>query len=185
MPGASHSGQRPGGDAGAAQQPQRIDGRQGEQRGDDRQAAHAGAENVEGVDPVNLFLKAGEGQADAHRRAEERHEQQQVDHQQACRLPRVPEDLEGIERNLLGQAEAGDSAQPEQHRAADEHAVEARRQHRPCQRHSGAGSAVAEQRDADHHVGEMVPLDDRKQSQQQHLIAECGGRQQCQGEQGR
>jgi hypothetical protein len=56
-------------------------------------------------------------------------------------------------------------------------------QRSPRQRHQRTRRAIAQQCHADHHVGEVMPLDDGKQPHQQDLVAQRGGREQGQGEQ--
>ena len=53
--------------------------------------------------------------------------------------------------------------------------TEARAQAILKEREKAAARAVAEQGDADRHVGEVVPLDDREEAGQQHLEGKCGG----------
>jgi len=44
------------------------------------------------------------------------------------------------------------------------------------ERKKSAAHPVPQEREADDHVGEVVPLDDREQAQQQDFVTDCGGR---------
>jgi hypothetical protein len=117
-----------------------------------------------------------EHEAHADSGEEKRHEQQQVGRRKPHRLPGVPQELECVERQALRQQERSDRGQPEQRRAEREHPLQARLQPLAQQGDAGARRTVAEQRHADHHVGEVVPLDDREQPREQDLVRQGGGR---------
>jgi hypothetical protein len=113
-----------------------------------------------------------EREAGAGRRAEERHEQQRVDGGEAQRLLRIPEDLQRVERHALREQEATDAGQREGGCAGGERRPEALGQEALRQRDERSRRAVAQHRDADDHVGEVVPGDDREQPREQDLVAE-------------
>jgi len=44
------------------------------------------------------------------------------------------------------------------------------------ERQKGPAGAISQECQADHHIGEMVPLNDGEEPHQQDFVAECGGR---------
>ncbi len=122
-----------------------------------------------------------EGETNTGRGAGERNHEQEVNQQQTQRLLRIPEQLEGIERHPLGKQKAAQCGDCEQRGSADEDGRKAGLEDVLPQRDQCTADTVAEQRDADDEVGEMVPLDDREKAHQQHFVSEGAGRQQADG----
>ncbi len=154
---------------------------QDEQHGQQPQAAQSRAEDVGAVKPGNVCAEARVGDAQCRGGAEEGNEQQQVDRRQPEELLRVPGDLEGIEGDPLGGGEAPHGGHGEGRRCQAEAVGIGRQQPAARQGDEGTGRTDAEQRDADGEVGEVVPLDDGEQPQQQHLVAQRGGRERGDG----
>jgi hypothetical protein len=82
---------------------------------------------------------------------------------------------EGIERQAPGHGEASDRRYAEKRRAEREHGGEATAQPILEEREKAAARAIAKQGAADRHIGEVVPLDDREEVDQQHLVGERAG----------
>src|SRR3546814_10351420 len=122
-------------------------------------------------------LFRSEGKADGKGAAEERDGEEQVEEEQVEKLARLPDDGEGVEREALGEREGGDGGDPEQAGAGGEGRGEPCMQPGPRQLQDRAAGPEAQQREADHHVGEVMPLDDRQEARQQHLVCEDRGRQ--------
>ncbi len=141
------------------------------------QAAQPRADDVGAIQARNVRAEGGVGDAQRRCSAEEGNEQQRVDGPQPEQLRRIPGDLEGIERHALGGGEAGDRSHGEGRRRQAEAVRIKRQQPAPGQGDEGAGGADAEQRDADGEVGEMVPLDDGEEPQQQYLVSQRGRRE--------
>ena len=154
-----------------------------EQQAQNAERAEAGAEQIGAIDPPDRIGEARQRQADGGRAAEERHDQDRVQRAQIQDLARVPDQLEGIERQSLGEREADDRGDPEQRGEAGERRARTGLQASAGEGQKRAARAVAEQRDADHHVSEVVPLDDREQAREQHLVREHRGRDQADREQ--
>ena len=177
------AGQRRGEQAERPDQLERPARHHQEQEPEDAERAAAGAEQIGPIDTRDRLDEARERDADAHGAAEERHEQDRVQGAQIQQLAGVPDQLERVERQPLCDREARDRGDAEQRRESGERGGRARFQTLARQRQEGAARAVAEQRDADHHVGEVIPLDDREQAREQHLVREHAGRDQADREQ--
>ena len=163
-------------------QSQRLPGRQQEQQPDHGERAEPGAQQVVAVDPPHLIAPgaavAHEGEADAVGGAEERHHQDQVGPGKPQHLDRVPGQLEGVDRDLAHERVAEGRGQAEQRRVHLPGPDKVPQQPATGERQETAAGAIAEQRDGDHHVGEVVPLADGVEPDQQHLVADRPGRDQ-------
>ncbi len=180
-PTAPPGGQRPGGQTRHGDPPQSGLGAQRQQQANAAQAARRRAGDVGCVQARDVGGEAAETQADGGGGAEEGHDQQPVDQRQPRPLPRIPENFQRVEADGLGGEKGQQRRQAEQAGGGCEDAGEARQQRTLGQRHDRARRAVTQQRHADHHVGEVVPLDDREQPHQQDLVTQGGGREQGDG----
>ena len=107
-----------------------------EQQSDHAQAAQGGAQDIGGVQARRLVAVAAEGQAQGGGGEQEGNEQAEIDQGQTQELAAVPECLQGIERDGLGQQEAADGGDPEQSGGGGEDRLETAQQRIPVQRPS-------------------------------------------------
>ena len=163
---------------GRRQRTQRSDNAQGGRRedrkkqGDDSKGTRAGSHQVVAIDTADAPGETGEGKADAVGRAEERNGEERVKQEQIDELVRIPDQRPGVERQALGKRETGNQRDAEERGIDGEDGEEAVLEALAEQGQEGAAGAIAEQRDADHHVGEVVHLHDREQTRQQDLRGE-------------
>ena len=143
------------------------------------QRTHACAQQVGTVDGTDAVSVAGKADADEQCHQQERHHQQQVDRCQPEPLPGIPEQLQGVEGELFRQQEDQRHGETETHRQQRPCTLEAPQQSPGEEGHQGAAGAVAQQCQADDHVGEVVPLQNGEEAHQQHLEGERCCRQQC------
>jgi len=80
--------------------------RQREEGEADEDGAGAGAEKIGAIDPPRMLPEGGEGEADGGAGGKEGEGEEEIDEQQPDRLPRIPEDLQGIEGETLGEENA-------------------------------------------------------------------------------
>ena len=86
----------------------------------DAQRAYAGTDQIGSVDPGDEGVRSRQGQHDAGCGAEERYDQHRVDREEVSGLARVPDDLERVERQSLGERKAGRSTGRKEQRESDE-----------------------------------------------------------------
>ena len=84
----------------------------------------------------------------------------------------LPDHREGVERQLLRRHEAADGRDCEERGTEREDADETGAQPTLGEAEKCPAYAIAEQRDRDDHIGEVMPLNDRKEAGQHHLIGE-------------
>lgn len=149
---------------------------QHEQDRQQAETAQPGSGDVGAIQAGNVAAEGSIGEAQRRCRTEEGYEQQRVDGPETEQLRRIPGDLENIERDALGGGETGDRGHGKPGSSKRKAVRIKRQQPAPGQGDEGAGSADAEQSDTDGEVGEMVPLDDGEEPQQQYLVSQRGGR---------
>ena len=142
------------------------------ERGDTAKRAGARAEQVPQIDPARRGRGFQERQADAGRAGGERDNQQEVDDAEIEQLRGRPDHLERVEGQALGQQEGDRGGGREHHRRIRENVGGAGLDPILEDREQGTADAESEQRDADRQVGEKMPLDDREQPDQQHLVGQ-------------
>ena len=96
-------------------------------------------------------------------------------------MPRIPKHFQRIECDALRKQEAGDCSDAEERGGGAEDDLVSAEQRALRERDKSARGAVAQHGDADHHVGEVMPQDDREQAHQQDLVTERGCREQRDG----
>ena len=129
------------------------------------------------VDAGDGRTRLGQGQDDAGCATKEGHDQHSIDRKEIGDLPEVPDDLKRIERNGLDHAKLPGAVAAKEQGADDEGCGKARLQPSPHQRHEGSARPEAEQGNADDHVGEVVPLNDGEQPNEQDLVGQDPGRE--------
>jgi hypothetical protein len=125
--------------------------------------------------------EGSESEPNAGGSAEKGNSKQQVVRREIKQLPRVPDHSEGIEGQTLGQRKRGDRREAEERCAEGEYGGEAGTQAILKQGQKAAARAIAEQGDADRHVGEVVPLDDREEARQENLVGQRAGGNEADG----
>ena len=168
--------------SGGGHQRQRAVGTDEAKQPDHRQRADAGAEQVEAVDPPDRRREAGQREPGAGSGEEEGHREQQVEDREPEPLPCCPDQLERVERHGLGYGDRDHGGEPEQGCGPRKGQRSLRPQPVEQRGERAAAGTVAEQRQADHHAGEMVPVDDRQDPGQQDLEGErpAGDQTDCQ-----
>ena len=163
---------------------QRRIGRYQEQQRDDQCRAAACAEQVDEVDAVDEVAAATERAPDAERCEQERDEEHQREQCQVQELCRVPDDLQRVKGHSLPHGERQDHRHAEEQRRHRESALQPWLDAPSQQRDRRTAGAVAEQREADDHPREVMPLHDRQQAHQQDLVSDrCGRYEQGRNEQ--
>ena len=139
------------------------------------QRSQSGTHQIGAIDGADAPRPSGKDKGDGARRGEERHGKQQIDRRQMDLLAPIPNDLERVERQVPRQRIAPDRRDAEQGGQRGEASVEPRQQAMLDEYQERSAGTVAEQRQADDHVGEVVPQGDREQARQKDLVGD--GRQ--------
>ena len=146
-----------------------------QQQKDAAQATSRRPQNIRGVKARDLVGEAGEAQANGGGGAEEGQDEQGIDEAQSRQLPGIPEDFQGVETDPLGGEEGQQRRQAEETGGGSKDPREALPQTLLRQGDDGPCRPIAQQGHADHHVGEVVPLDDGEEPHQQDLVAQDRG----------
>ena len=149
---------------------------------DDPRRAETGSGEIRRVHRGNALPVAEEGERDAVRASEEGQREAQEEQRQPPPLPGTPGDFQGIEGQRLSEREAKRRAGPEEGRVRHVAGPEARGAPAPREAQEGAARPKAEQGETDDEVGEVVPVDDREQAREQHLVGERRRRDERDGE---
>jgi len=161
-------------EARAGQDLERLFGRHDIEQDKDQQATDTGADEIGRVDAPDLLLISQQREPDGVGRAEERYRQYEVGRCEPQRLPRVPQQLLGAKRQTGRDQRRDDREDAERQEIRDECARKTIEEPAPRQRNERAARAESEQREADHHVREVVPVDDGEESCQQDFVRERG-----------
>src|SRR5262249_34949894 len=151
---------------------ERLEREKPEQRSNDTERSQPGTDHVIAINSRDVVREGSESEPNAGGGAEKRNSKQQVVRREIKQLPRFPDHSESIEGQTLGQGERGDRRHAEERRAESEYRSEAGTQAILKQPQKAAACAVAEEGDADRHVGEVVPLDDGEEARQQYLVGQ-------------
>ena len=143
--------------------------------------AEAGTQKIEEIDATDVHAPARERQADAAGGEKERYEEHEVQKTQIGELPRIPDHFQRVEGHALAEREAQHHRDAKQQRTCRKRRFEASFQLRFEKRDERAAGTVTEQRKADDHVREVMPLHDGKRPHQQKFVADrtCGNEQRC------
>ena len=144
-----------------------------EKQADDQYGTETRAEKIEKINLADRAPATGECEADTACGKEKRNEKQQVNQAQARELPRIPYDLECVERHVLAKGKTRNHRDAEKSCAGCKRRLEVQLQPAPQKRDRRAAGTIPKERKAYDHVREVVPLDDRQHAHQQKLVADC------------
>jgi len=148
-----------------------------EQQQKDAPGTQSRSREIEQIDPVNLPRKPGEGQSDAVGRKKEGKGKEKVGLEKGHPLPGVPEDLEGVQGDFLGQGEADLHRNAEKNCIGDEALGISPGDPAPTQDQEGPACSKSQQCQADDHESEMIPLGNAEKPHEQQLIGERSSRE--------
>jgi hypothetical protein len=147
------------------------------EQNDDQRSANTGANEISAINAADGPVETLQRQRKKIGEKKERQCQNDINHCKQRPLVRIPQNLEGIERNALRDEEAGERRGHERRAVGEvDRAVSVQQPHlangdeRPAR-------AETEQRDADDHVRKMMPMDDRKEPHEQDFVGEARRRE--------
>src|SRR5881296_594478 len=148
-----------------------------EQHQSDGSGARASADQVGAINPRRILSESSQREADGCRRAEERNVEEKVENEEKPQLPAAPNDLQLVEFDSLRDQECPDRGQREACRSSRGHRRKSRQQPISQQREKRSAHAVTEESETDHQKCEVVPIDDRKESDQKNLVRQRAARE--------